>query len=51
MLQPSKTTIAMLEDIERRLDPEVEADFDAQWRGFLKNEFQGEIFCPRRKKV
>lgn len=51
MLQPSKTTIAMLEDIERRLDPEVETDFDAQWRSFLKNEFQGDIFCPRRKKV
>jgi hypothetical protein len=27
MFQPSKTTIAMLEDIERRIDPEVEEDF------------------------
>ena len=51
MFQPSKTTIAMLEDIEHRIDPEVEEDFRNQWRGFLKNEFKGDIFAPRRKKV
>ncbi len=48
MLQPSKTTVAMLEDIERRIDPDAEADFREQWRAFLKNEFTGDIFCPRR---
>ena len=51
MFQPSKTTLAMLEDIERRIDPEVEEDFSEQWRGFLKDEFKGDIFAPRRKKV
>ena len=51
MLHPSKTTVTLLEDIERRLDPEVEADFNAQWRAFLKNEFTGEIFAPRRKRL
>ena len=51
MVRLSKTTVAMLEDIERRIDPAVELDFREQWRGFLKNEFQGDIFCPRRKKI
>ena len=51
MFKPSKMTVAMLEDIERRLDPEVEEDFCEQWRGFLKDEFDGDIFCPRRKKT
>jgi len=51
MFQPSKTTVAMLEDIERRIDPEVEQDFCKQWRGFLKNEFAGDIFCPRRTRL
>jgi hypothetical protein len=41
----------MLEDIERRIDPEVEEDFSEQWRGFLKDTFTGDIFAPRRKKV
>ena len=39
MFCPSQTTVAMLEDIERRLDPEVEFDFREQWRAFLKNEW------------
>jgi len=51
MFQPSKMTLAMLEDIERRIDPETEEDFDAQWRSFLKDEFQGVLFAPRRKKL
>ncbi len=51
MFQPSTTTLALLEDIERRIDPEVEEDFKAQWRDFLYGRFTGEIFTPRRKKL
>ena len=49
MFQPSKQTLAMLEDIERRIDPEVEEDFNEQWRRFLNGEFEGERFRPCRK--
>ena len=34
-MKPSETTIALLEDIERRIDPETEEDYKAQWRDFL----------------
>ena len=50
-IHPGKTTLALLEDIERRIDPEVEEDFKAQWRSFLYGGFEGEIFTPRRKKL
>ena len=50
-IRPGKTTLALLEDIERRIDPEVEEDFKAQWRTFLYGGFEGEIFTPRRKKL
>ena len=50
MFQPSKQTLAILEDIERRIDPEVEEDFQNQWRDFLYDRFDGEIFTPVRKK-
>ncbi|MBQ8309841.1 MAG: hypothetical protein IJX80_02375 [Clostridia bacterium] len=51
MFQPSPKTISMLEDIERRIDPEVEEDFSAQWRRFLYGEFDGDVFAPRRKRL
>ena len=51
MIQPSATTLALLEDIERRIDPEVEEDFKAQWRNFLYGGFSGDIFSPKRKKL
>ena len=47
----SKETLALLEDIERRIDPETEDDFVQQWRDFLWNRFDGEIFNPERKKL
>ena len=50
MYQPSKQTIAMLEDIERRIDPDVEEDYQQQWRDFLYDRFEGEIFTPVRKQ-
>ena len=46
----SKETIALLEDIEARIDPEIEEDYIGQWRDFLYDRFDGDIFCPVRKK-
>ena len=50
-VKPSATTLALLEDIERRIDPEVEEDFKDQWRTFLYGGFKGEIFTPSRQKL
>jgi hypothetical protein len=47
----SKETLALLEDIEKRIDPAVEDDFIGQWREFLWDRFDGEIFNPERKKL
>ena len=43
-----KQTIALLEDIERRLDPETEADLTGQWEQFWNGEAEEEIFSPCR---
>ena len=51
MFQPSKKTLALLEDIERRIDPATEEDFSAQWKAFLDGQFDGEIFTAHRKKI
>ena len=44
-------TIEILEDIERRLDPEAEDDYMKQWEDFLYDRFDGGVFTPRRKTV
>ena len=49
MLQLKKETVALLEDIERRIDPAVEEDLAAQWRDFLYGKFEGDLFSARRK--
>ena len=51
MKQLSKNTIALLEDIEDRIDPETEADFEDQWRNFLFDRFHGDLFSPKRSKL
>ena len=51
MFTPSQQTLALLEDIERRIDPETEEDFQQQWRDFLYGRFDGEIFTAHRKKI
>ena len=51
MFQPSKKTIEMLEDIERRIDPETEEQFANAWHAFSYDQFDGELFCPCRKKL
>lgn len=47
----SRETIALLEDIEARIDEETEEDYIGQWRDFLYDRFEGDIFLPVRKKV
>jgi len=44
----SKDTLALLEDIERRIDPDAEEEQKALWHDFLYGGFEGEIFSPRR---
>ena len=51
MLNLKKETIALLEDLERRIDPAVEEDLSAQWKDFLYGRFDGELFTAKRKAV
>ncbi len=51
MIQLKPETIALLDDIESRIDPETEEDFAAQWRAFLYGQYGGEMFKPQRKKT
>ena len=46
----SSNTVAILEDIERRIDPDTEEDYKKQWEDFLYDRFEGEIFSPARMK-
>lgn len=39
----------LLDDIERRIDPDVEDDFLSRWRDFLYDRFDGDIFAARRR--
>jgi len=39
-----------LEDLERRLDPEVEEPLLASWKEFCDGRFTGELFSPRRSR-
>ena len=50
-VKPSEITVALLEDLERRIDPDNEEDYKDQWRDFLYGRFTGEIFTPKRKKL
>ncbi len=51
MFQPSNETLALLEDIERRIDPEAEEAYLSQWRDFIFGRFEGDIFTPHRPKL
>ena len=46
-----KQTIALLEDLERRLDTGTEDDLAVQWEDFLYDRFGGNLFTPQRKTV
>lgn len=47
----SPYTLSLLEDIERRIDPEVEDDLYDQWKKFGNGEITTPVFDPTRKKV
>ena len=51
MFKISEDTRILLEDIEKRIDPEAEEDFERQWKDFLYGGFTGDIFEPVRKRV
>ncbi len=51
MITLSQQTLALLDDIERRIDPESEESMAAQWHDFLYNRFEGDIFQPYREKI
>jgi hypothetical protein len=42
---------ALLEDIESRINPDVEDDYNRQWDEFLNDSFSGDIFAPMRKTM
>ena len=44
-----KELFDLLDDIERRIDPDVEEDFLSRWRDFLYDRFDGDIFAARRR--
>jgi len=50
-MQLSAYTRALLDDIERRIDPETEEDFAAQWRTFWDGSYDRPVFSPARKKT
>lgn len=40
-----------LEDLESRIDDEIENDLMQQWKDFTDGKFQGNVFSPNRKKA
>jgi hypothetical protein len=50
MIKLSKDTIALIEDIESRIDPNVEDRYNAEWMDFLYDRFDGDVFDPVRTK-
>ncbi len=49
-MELSKDTLILLNDLESRIDPETEDDYNNQWHDFLYDKFDGNIFEPFRKK-
>lgn len=47
----SEYTLSLLDDIERRIDPETEEDYYAQWLSFWRRECDGLVFTPQRRAV
>ncbi|MBE6559735.1 MAG: hypothetical protein E7662_01315 [Ruminococcaceae bacterium] len=47
----SDYTLALLEDLEKRIDPETEDDLYNQWNEFWENKCKDVIFTPKRKKI
>ena len=51
MIKLSKDTLALLDDIEERIDPEIEDAYNKQWMDFLYDRFDGELFQPVRSAI
>ena len=47
----SDYTLSLLDDIERRIDPETEDDYYSQWDDFYNQRTDKKVFTPYRKKV
>ena len=47
----SNYTLALLDDIERRIDTDVEEDYYSQWRDFWCGKCETPVFRPRRVKT
>lgn len=47
----SEYTLALLDDIEKRIDPETEDDYYSQWEDFYNQRTDKKVFTPYRKKV
>lgn len=47
----SEYTRSLLEDIERRIDPEIEDDYYSQWECFWNGNYEKQLFTPMRKAV
>ena len=39
-----------LEDLENRIEPQIENELISQWKFFLEGNYKGEIFSPRRQR-
>ena len=50
-MELSAYTLALLEDLERRIDPETEDDYLSQWVNFWEGKHEGMSFRPARKKI
>ena len=50
-MELSAYTRDLLDDIERRISPEVEDDFVKQWETFWSGECGDVIFSPKRKEI
>ena len=50
-MQLSDYTVKLLNDIENRIDPDVEEDYIGQWRDFWAGGISTPIFSPKRKVV
>ena len=46
-----ESTKKILEFLENNISPDVETDYENQWREFLEGEFKGDLFTPKRKIV
>ncbi len=47
----SDYTISLLDDIEKRIDPDSEEDYRAQWKAFWDGNITEPCFIPKRKKL